>query len=150
MIGLSAVVKTIGIPVKAALTEDGVVLGASDEWCNTAKQHWLDVVKNHALSTLYRNARAAFEDIERRLKEAVAAEELGVPPPDGIPSSELQARLEQGKAVFKSVYDAVMGTNSVESVNDVLRNALNDGHLWLVGQDWSEYPPEFPWRCGNA
>jgi len=151
MIGLAQ--KLIPLPRGAAgLALEGNTLrvlaaddSAAQAYLEQVRAAWLDIVRAEAERYLYTNATASFRRIREELAEAQEAESLGVPPPGGRSSAELQALIQQGQAAFKQVYQAVQDAASVAEINAALDGARQQGLDWLVGLDWQPYPETCPW-----
>jgi len=149
VIGLGVAAKVTGHPIHATLDEDGRIHGAPPDWIEEVRQRWTDIVREAAMAELYRRATAAFRAIREELVEAEEAEALGVPPPRGRSSQELQALLDAGRTAFKQVYDAVSAAQSVAEINAALEAARSQGLDWLVGPDWQAYPETCPWELAT-
>ena len=118
----------------------GVVYGDA-----TIATDWLARVRAAASKRLQLNAAAALHAIRTELAEAQEAEALGVPPPGGRSSTQLQNLIQQGQTAFKQAYQAVGAAASVAEISTALSGALQQGLAWLVGSDWQPYPDTCPW-----
>ncbi len=118
-------------------------------YLDKVKAAWTDIVRADVERALYTNATASFRRIREELAEAQEAEALGVPPPGGRSSAELNDLIAQGQAAFKAVYQAVQAATSVADINAVLETARQQGLDWLVGPDWQPYPETCPWTVAT-
>jgi len=133
-----------------ALRVLGVDRATAQSYLDRVRAAWAEIVREAAMAELYRRATAAFRAIREELAEAEEAEALGVPPPRGRSSQELQAILDAGRAAFKQVYDAVSAAQSVAGINAALARAREQGLTWLVPESWQAYPEECPWEVAGG
>ncbi len=110
---------------------------------------WVARVRAAAQRRLQLNAAAALHVIRAELAEAQEAEALGVPPPGGRSSTQLQTLIQQGQTAFKSVYQAVQSATTIAGINAALEAARQQGLDWLVGPDWDPYPETCPWTVAT-
>jgi len=127
----------------------GVDAVAAQAYLDQVRKAWADIVRADAERYLYSNASATLRRIRDELAEAQEAEALGVPPPGGRSSTQLQTLIQQGQAAFKRVYQAVQGAATVADVNAALDGARQQGLTWLVGLDWAPYPETCPWTVAT-
>ena len=154
---LRIVQKTIPLPAGAvglALEAGAIrVIGAdpadANAYLGQVRAAWDDIVREAAKQGVYQRATAAFKTISEELAEAEEAEALGVPPPRGRSTEELQELLAAGRAAFKQVYDAVSAAQSVAEINVALEAAREQGLTWLVPGDWEPYVEACPWTLAS-
>ncbi len=151
---LSVIQKIVPLPTGAtglalegnALRVLGADAAAAKAYLERVREAWPEIVRADAERALYTNATASFRRIREELAEAQEAEALGVPPPGGRSSAELNDLIVQGQAAFKAVYQAVQAATSVANINTVLDGARQQGLDWLVGPD---YPETCPWTVAT-
>jgi len=154
---LRIVQKTIPLPAGAvglALEADAIrVIGANQAaasaYLSRVRDAWSDIVREAAKHEIYQRATAAFKTINEELAEAKEAEALGVPPPAGRSSEELQERLDAGRAAFKEIYGAVSAAATVADINAALEAARERGLTWLVPEHWEPYVEACPWTLAS-
>ena len=132
------------------ILEDGVLRVAGGEshtaaYLDEVRARWSDIVREAARQRVTANAIARLRALRTERDDAAEAEALGVPPPGGRSVAELDQLISEIQAVFRSVHDAINAAASVAEINAALQGALDDGHAWLVGEDWEPYPEECPW-----
>jgi len=132
-----------------ALTVIGVSDAATQSYLENVRAAWVDIVRADALARLTRAATRALRAISEELADAREAEQIGVPPPGGRSSADVQAALEQGRQAFRLVYQEVESATSVAAINTALEQARDNGLTWLVGLDWEPYPETCPWMVGT-
>ena len=108
-------------------------------------QDWTGYVKGLATEYLTKRAARALRTIRDELADAQEAEALGIQPPAGGSSQELQALLQQRQQAFKTVHDAIQGATTIADINAALQDARTQGLDWLVGPEWEPYPDTCPW-----
>jgi len=140
---------TVGVADAYLILVPGGYVGGGTVYGDPAvATEWFSRVKAAAAKRVQLNAAAAMHAIRLELAEAQEAEALGVPPPRGRSTTELNDLIQQGQAAFKTVFQNIEGASDISGVNTVLNNSLQGGLGWMVGGDWSPYPDTCPWAVG--